>query len=271
MADAAAADIKLPEFLIDHGETATKSSSITIAKNEEHNIGDCFKSLIGVIDDIMILVDKISSDKTPETAAGFRGVRTEVTDWKGYAGTKAYGLTLVQNDRIFRIDADERLTPELKDELLRFKQNTPASPVYSVPRKAYSPGKWIRHSGWYPGRVLRLFDKTRVKFNENAVHEALVFDGEGGRLTQPLDHFTDPDIFHYYDKFNKYTSLAAHDMFMKEKRLSKTAMVLRAFFILVRMYIIRPGFLDGFHGLVLAVFSSNYVFTKYTKLREKQK
>jgi len=219
----------------------------------------------------VILVDKNSSDKTLEIARSFEGVRVEVVEWKGYAGTKAHGLTLVENDWVFWIDADEMITPGLHGDLVKFKLSTPSAPVYSVPRKAYFLGKWIRHSGWYPGRVQRLFDKSRVRFNQNAVHEALVFEGNEGRLVHPLDHFTDPDIYHYYEKFNKYTSLAADDLITRGKTVSKAGIVLRAFFIFIKMYIIKLGFLDGFHGFVLAVFSSNYVFTKYTKLWEKRK
>lgn len=219
----------------------------------------------------MIPIDKNSSDKTLEIARGFEWARVEEVEWSGYASTKAHGLTLVENDRVFWIDADERITPGLHWEPVKFKLSTPPAPVYSIPGKAYFLGKWIRHSGRYPGRVQRLFEKSRVCFNQNTVHESLVFEGSESRLAHQPYHFTDPDIFYYYEKFNKYTSLVADDRITRGKTVSKAGIVPRAFFNFIKMYLIKPGFLDGLHDFVLAVFSSNYVFTKYTKLREKRK
>ena len=129
-------------------------------------------------------------------------------------------------------------------------------------------GRWIKHSGWYPGRVVRLFNKNKAHFNDNDVHEELIFNGSTGLLKNDLEHYTDPDIEHYFKKFNSYTSLAAEELVRKEKRFKLSDILLRPAFIFIKMYFLKLGFLDGIQGFILAVFSSAYVFTKYCKFWE---
>lgn len=245
-------------------------SSIILAKNEETNILRCIQSQKDIIEDIIILVDKTSTDKTLDIVASCDWVRYEEVEWKGYAATKTHGIELAKHNWIFWIDADEALTPQLKEEILSFKKSQPDHVAYSVPRKAYFLGRWIKHSGWYPGRVLRLFNKQHVHFSDSKVHEHLIVNGSTGKLQYPLDHFTDPNIEHYYIKFNRYTTLAALELKNKKKKPSGFSMFLRATIMFVKMYILKRGFLDGTQGLILAVFSANYVFTKYAKLWEIQ-
>ena len=129
-------------------------------------------------------------------------------------------------------------------------------------------GRWIKHSGWYPGRVVRLFNKNKARFSNNDVHEELIVNGETGSLKNHLEHYTDPDIEHYFKKFNSYTSLAAEELVRNGKRFKITDILLRPLFIFIKMYVLKRGFLDGVQGFILAVFSSAYVFTKYCKLWE---
>lgn len=242
-----------------------KISSVIIAKNEEANIGRCIESQLGCIDEIIVLVDDKTSDNTFEIAESFSGVRVESVKWKGYSETKKYAVSLSTNDWIFWIDADEAVTEPLKKEITGFKNSVPEFPAYSVPRKAYFLGKWIRHSGWYPGRVNRLFNKKEVAFSDNSVHEHLVINGKIGKLTGDLEHYTDPTIEHYFDKFNVYTSLAAEEMHKQGKKAAITDIILRPPLLFIKMYFLKFGFLDGIEGFILAVFSSSYVFTKYCK------
>ena len=246
-------------------------SSIIIAKNEERNIGRCLDSQKNCIDEIVVLIDKDSSDGTLEIVKSFPGVKVEISEWKGYGRTKQLGLSLTSNDWIFWIDADEAITPLLGEELNKFKKSEPPYAAYSVPRKAYFLGKWIKHCGWYPGRVVRLFDKNKVGFSDKSVHERLVVGGPTGKLIGDLDHYTDPTIRHYFDKFNNYTSLAAEELFNEGKNISLNDILLRPFFLFFKMYFLKRGFMDGFQGFVLSVFSSSYVFTKYCKLWELKK
>jgi hypothetical protein len=166
------------------------------------------------------------------------------------------------------IDADEVITTELSKELIKFKTLSPNFTAYSIPRKAFFLGRWIKHSGWYPGRVTRLFNKHEVKFSENDVHEHLLVNGETGKLNSDLEHYTDPNIYHYYQKFNRYTTLAAEELVKRGKSFKIIDILLRPIVIFVKMYFIKLGFLDGMQGFILAVFSSAYVFTKYCKFWE---
>lgn len=247
-----------------------KISSIILAKDEEHNIARCIDSQAGCIDEIIVIVDSRTKDNTLNILKE-KGVVYEVCQWQGYARTKEYALSKASNDWIFWIDADEALTPELKNEILEFKMGKPAFSAYSVPRKANFLGRWIMHSGWYPGRVERLFSKSRAHFSNKDVHEHLVVEGETGRLKHDLEHYTDPSIKHYFDKFNIYTSLAAEELFKKNRSASLKDILLRPPFLFFKMYIMKLGFLDGLNGFMLAVFSSLYVFTKYCKLWELNK
>lgn len=243
-------------------------SSVLIAKNEASNIRRCIESQLNCIDEIIILVDDSSTDETYEIAASFSSAIVQKVKWQGYSETKQRGISLASNDWIFWIDADESITPELSEEIKEFKASVPAYTAYSVPRRAYFLGKWIKHSGWYPGRVTRLFNKNEVHFNDNNVHEQVEVEGITGKLKNDLDHYTDPTIYHYFKKFNTYTSLAAEELSNKGKYSSIADILIRPIGVFIKMYLIKAGFLDGIHGFILSVFSSSYVFTKYCKLWE---
>jgi (heptosyl)LPS beta-1,4-glucosyltransferase len=247
-----------------------KLSSIVIAKNEEKNIARCIESQTGLIDEIIVIVDIASTDSTAAIVKQYPSTRLIISDWRGYSETKQYGVSLASNDWILWIDADEEVTAELKEEIKSllgsgFKYN-----AYNVARKAYFLGRWIKHSGWYPSRVTRLFNRNYAAFTSKNVHESLEVTGEIGELKNDLNHYTDADIKHYFDKFNSYTSLAADDLLKRNKKFSLSDITIRPFYLFVKMYIIRRGFMDGIQGFILAVFSSLYVFTKYSKLWEKR-
>ena len=245
-----------------------KISSIIIARDEETNIARCIKSQINVVDDIVVIIDSRTKDQTMQIASSFQNVNCEIVDWKGYAGTKIYALSKTKYDWVLWIDADEEITPELAEELKQFKQSALEYHAYDAARRAFFLGKWIKHSGWYPARVTRLFNKKYVSFNEKEVHEHLKVEGVVGKLQNDLNHYTDPSIEHYFTKYNSYTSLAAKELFEKGNRATVIDILIRPIFLFCKMYIFRLGFLDGLHGLILAVFSSSYVFTKYCKLWE---
>lgn len=245
-----------------------KISSIIIAKNEELNISRCLESQLNCIDEIVVLVDSNSTDKTQAIVQSYKNVKCEIVDWMGYAKTKQYAATLTSNDWIFWIDADEALSEELISEIKDLKNTEPKFTAYSFPRKAYFLGRWIKHSGWYPGRVTRLFNKNKARFSDSDVHEFLIIDGNTGELNYDIEHYTDPSIKHYFEKFNNYTSLAADELIKKSKNFKLTDLLLRPCIIFFKMYFLKRGFLDGIQGFILAVFSSAYVFTKYAKFWE---
>lgn len=245
-----------------------KLSAIIIAKNEEKNLQLCLESMTKVIDDVVVLIDSSTTDNSFNVASSFPNVNCEIVKWQGFAKTKSYAVSKTKYDWIFWADADEELTDELVEELLRFKSAEPQFDCYDVARRAFFIGKWIKHSGWYPARIKRLFNKQKAYFDTKEVHEGLIVNGGIGHLKNDLNHYTDPNIEHYFEKYNLYTSLAAKDLVRKGKIASKVDLLLRPVFIFLKMYIFRLGFLDGLHGFILALFSSSYVFTKYAKLWE---
>ncbi len=245
-----------------------KLSAIVIAKNEEKNLQLCLLSMSKVIDDIVVLIDSSTTDNSFGTASSFANVNCEVVKWQGFAKTKSYAVSKTKHDWIFWVDADEELTEELVDELFQFKSSNPQFDCYDVARRAFFLGKWIKHSGWYPARIKRLFNKQKVFFDTKEVHEGLIVNGPIGHLANDLNHYTDPNIEHYFEKYNIYTSLAAKDLSRRGKIASKVDILFRPVFLFLKMYIFRLGFLDGLHGFILAMFSSSYVFTKYAKLWE---
>ena len=239
-------------------------SAIVIAKNEERNIAGCLESLSFA--DEIIVVDSGSEDNTKKIAERFTE-KIYVTEWKGYGGTKQYALERVGGDWVLWVDADERVPAELAQEILNVVAENSLS-GYRMPRKAFFLGRWIRYGGWYPGYVIRLFQREKGRFGEERVHERLIVDGPIGKLNEPLLHYTDDSIHHYFDKFNAYTTLAAQDLVDKSKRASLLDLLFRPIHMFLRMYVLRVGYLDGREGFLLAVFSAHYVFTKYAKLWE---
>ncbi len=245
-----------------------KLSSIIIAKNEEQNIRRCIESQLDCIDEIIVLIDSATTDATEEIVTSFRNVKYLKLSWQGYAETKKKGVILAEHDWILWIDADESITPALVEEIKNFKNTSPQFNAYTFPRKSFFLGRWIKHGGWYPGRVARLFNKKFINFSSNNVHEHLEIKGKTGEFRNDIEHYTDPNITHYFNKFNLYTSLAADDLFRSNKKFRMTDIILRPFLLFIKMYILKRGFLDGIQGFILAVFSSAYVFTKYCKLWE---
>lgn len=241
-------------------------SVLVITKNEEHNIDDCLSSVTWA--DELVVVDSYSTDRTSELARKYTD-KVMVTEWLGYAATKNLALEHCQSDWILWIDADERITPESRREIEQLLASDPPENGFEIPRKAYFLGRWIAHCGWYPGYVLRLFRRSKGTFNDKQVHEGVELEGERGQLQEPLLHFTDPDLEHYMQKFNRYTSLAADELYQRGRRAGAFSIIFRPLHMFLKMYILRRGFLDGIQGFILCLLSSGYVAMKYAKLWEK--
>ncbi len=247
-----------------------KITSVTIALNEANNIERCIKSLIGVADEIIVLIDNKTTDLTEKILASVPEVKYSLVEWQGFSKTKQLAIDMASNNWILWLDADEELSDELKAEINSIKNAVPDFQAYSIPRRAMFLGRWIYHSGWYPGYVTRLFDKTSVQLSDSAVHEHLLLKSCSGKLKSDLNHYTDPSIFHYFSKFNNYTTLAALDLNKYKKKYRISDLLIRPPFLFIKMYILKAGFLDGLQGFILSIFSSLYVFTKYAKLWEQQ-
>lgn len=251
---------------IDRGTMAVISALI-IAKNEEANIRECLESIRWIKD--IVVVDAGSVDKTVAVARKVTR-KVYVKRWKGFGPARNFALSKCTGEWVLWIDADERVTPKLAEEIQRVvDRNDPSVHGYSVPRRAYFLGKWIRHCGWYPGRTVRLFRRASGSFSHHQVHERLIVSGNEAKLQSDLLHFTDPSLFHYFEKFNRYTSLAVDELGERVNRPGISDLFGRPVWTFVRMYFLRRGFLDGMHGFVLCLNSSFYVFTKYAKRWER--
>ncbi len=243
-------------------------SVIVLTLNEERNIADCLESVRWA--DEIILVDSGSTDQTTAIAGRYTS-NIQTIAWQGYGAARNYGVGQAKGEWILWLDADERVMPELAEEIREIVRNDEPGVVgYSVARRAFFLGRWIRHCGWYPSRVTRLFRRGKGKFSETRVHERLMVDGPVVTTRHDLIHHTDPDLNHYFTKFNRYTSLAAEDLRAQGRRFSLVDLLIRPPFTFIKMYLLRAGFLDGIQGLILSVLSSAYVFTKYAKLWESQ-
>ena len=239
-------------------------SVIVLTRNEERNIRECLRS-VDWSDDIVV-VDSGSTDRTVDLAR-LHTPKVIASEWLGYAETKSLAVTHTVHDWVLWLDADERVMPGLAAEIKQVVERDRAGERgYEVARRAYFLGKWIRHCGWYPGYVVRLFRKDSARFVATRVHERLEISGPVGRLNGDLLHYTDATLGQYLAKFNRYTTLAAEDLADKGRDASLYDLVVRPPYMLLKMYVLRLGFLDGMHGLVLSLLSSAYVFWKYAKL-----
>ncbi len=247
-------------------------SACLITRNEAANVRDCLESL-KFLDEIVV-IDSDSDDGTPGICREYTD-RVYQTDWLGFSATKNLCIEQAVHPWVLVIDADERVTPELRAEILDLKE--PAD-GYQLPRQNYFLGKWIRHSGWSPDYTLRLFKKSAGKFGERAVHEAVDLNGIQGRLKNPLSHYTYKDVTSYITRLDRYSSLAAQQMLRDRTgdgltpALRHVGLVLSAAthppFTFLKMYVLQLGFLDGLHGFILAALHSFYVLAKYAKLWE---
>lgn len=241
-------------------------SVIILTKDEERNIAECLASAAWA--DEVVVVDSGSTDTTLEIACRYTP-HVHSTQWLGYAGTKSLAVSKTSHEWILWLDADERVTPELAEEIRSLlSRGEIQENAFEVARRAYFLGKWIKHCGWYPGYVTRLFRKSAGKFVDTRVHERLEISGTTGRLKHDLLHYTDDTLEHYLRKFNSYTTLAAQDLADRGKTAGIRDLIVRPPWMFFRMMFLRGGILDGGHGLLLSLLSSAYVFWKYAKLWE---
>lgn len=239
-------------------------SVIIITCNEADNIVDCLASV--EFADERIVLDSGSTDGTVELARA-AGARVEsTTDWPGFGPQKNRALDLAQGEWVLSLDADERVTPALAAEIQAIIDDPAARCAYRVPRLSSFCGKFIRHSGWWPDAVLRLFPRQQGRFTDVAVHEKVITELPVRTLNAHLVHYTYPDLASAIQKMNRYSSDAAAMMHAKGRKSSIASALGHSFWTFVRIYLLRRGFLDGGHGFVLAVVAAMGSFSRYTKL-----
>lgn len=241
-----------------------KITATIITYNEERNIARAMESLRCC--DEIVVVDSGSSDRTPEIAAKL-GARLIESPWTGYARQKNYAAECAVHDWILSIDADEALSEALEGEIWQIKKNGPQFDGYTMPRMAQYLGRWILHSGWYPDRKVRLYDRRKARWVGDFVHESVIVDGTTGHLHSDLLHFTCDSLSEHLKTMDRYTTLAAEQLIAQDKRVSTRKLLVDPMWTFIRTLIFQRGFLDGMEGLTIAWMAALYNFVKYAKVR----
>ena len=242
-----------------------KITAAIITYNEERNIDRCLSSLKKIADEIIVL-DSNSTDRTKEICLS-HNVKFVSRKWEGYSKSKNYLNSLAKCEYIFSIDADESIDSDLEKEILNLKKSSKAS-VYSVNRITNYCGKWIKHSGWYPDRKLRLFPKEGSFWDGEFVHEKLVSPKSLSvvQLDGHLLHYSYYTHKEHRERADKYSKLTAIKMSQTGKKTHIFKPALSGLVRFISMYIIKRGFLDGFMGLKIAVISARSNVFKYKEL-----
>lgn len=235
-----------------------------IAKNEAENIGACLSTLVWC--DEIVVVDGGSSDRTMEVAQHFKAKIFPEPNWQGFGAQKNRALDHASADWIISIDADERVTPELAEEIQRVIASPDALNAYSMPRLSSYCGQFMRHSGWYPDRVVRLFRRGTARFSDDVVHERLLTTGPVGQLQNPLIHYSYRSLDDVLDKMNRYSSAGAQKLRERGKRAGVGKALAKSGWAFFRTYVLRRGFLDGRLGFVLACSVAHETWYRYLKL-----
>jgi len=238
-------------------------SVIVITKDEAAHIQECLASV--AFADEIIVVDSGSTDDTVAMARAMGAKVTVTTDWPGFGPQKNRALDLASCDWVLSIDADERVTPDLA-QAIRRELAQPRAQAYKIARLSNFCGRWMRHSGWWPDHVLRLFRREVGRFNEVAVHESVQTKVPVQVLDGHFLHFPYASLDVLVNKLNRYSSDAARMMYAKGRRGSVLGAVGHGAWTFVRIYLLRRGFLDGREGFLLAAMAATGSFYRYAKL-----
>jgi glycosyltransferase involved in cell wall biosynthesis len=241
-----------------------KLSAIIITKNEADNIRACLESVNWA--DEIIVVDSGSSDDTVNICKELGAQVHTTADWPGFGIQKNRALSHATCEWVFSLDADERVTPGLRSEIESALNDPHGHDAFRVPRLSSFCGRYMRHSGWYPDYVTRLFQRGSARFSDDLVHESLIVNGSVGRLRQPLLHETFHDLEELLAKINQYSTAGARMLDEKNKTATLKKAVGHAIWAFLRTYIIRAGFLDGREGFMLAVSTAESTYYRYAKL-----
>jgi glycosyltransferase involved in cell wall biosynthesis len=229
----------------------SKVSGLIICRNEEKNIEESIKSILWCEE--IIIVDSYSLDNTLAIAKKYTD-KIYQNEWKGFAEQRRFALSKANTEWIFSLDADERCTKELENEIRSVIGNANISKNgFGIPRKSFFLNKWIKHGGWYPNYQMRLFRKKDVNVSERLVHECYTVKGETARLKNDILHFTVSSVTDYVTKINNYSSLSALEK-VNRKRIGFIDIFLLPRFAFIQQYILKGNFLDGMGGLMVSKF-----------------
>jgi glycosyltransferase involved in cell wall biosynthesis len=236
-------------------------SAIIITKNEEANIGPCLDAL--AFCDERIVVDAGSTDRTAAIAAD-KGARVVAHEWQGFGAQKNFALSLAQGDWVLSVDADERVSAALAGEIERAIAAGNAD-GYEIPRLSSFVGREMRHSGWFPDHVLRLFRRGKARFSDDLVHERVICDGPVARLTGLLAHDSVTRLEEAISRIDRYSTAGAEMFIAAGRRVSFASGITHGLWSFFRAYVLRLGFLDGREGFLLAVANAEGTYYRYMK------
>ncbi len=242
---------------------SNRISLFIIVKNEEARLAKCIASARGLVNEV-IVVDSYSKDKTVQIAKDL-GAQVFRRNFDNFSKQKNFALSKVHGEWAINLDADESLSPQLKDEIRQAIKNTKHS-GFIIPRTNYFLGKHMKHSGLNKERVLRLVRADKAQYTDVLVHEELKVEGSLGQLKNPIRHFPYDSLDSYFQKFNHYTTLAARQMHKNGRKFNLFFVLITIPFEFLKRYILKLGILDGMRGFIWASFSAFYVFVKYMKL-----
>jgi glycosyltransferase involved in cell wall biosynthesis len=247
-------------------KTGVPLSIAIITKDEEDRIGACVESLSFA--DEIVVVDSGSVDDTVRIA-GDAGCRVILEKWRGYAGQKQFAVDQCRNDWVIILDADERIPRETAEKLGEIPLNGGSSvTACSFLRKNYFHGRWIRHCGWWPDRIVRLVNRKKGRFNTRLVHERWITDGNVRDLDLIIDHYSFRNYSDLISKMQTYSTLSARDMFAQGKHARGWTPLSHGLWMFLRTYIFEMGVLEGFDGFMISALNGGGSFMKYAKLIE---
>jgi glycosyltransferase involved in cell wall biosynthesis len=240
-----------------------KLSVVLVTMNEERCVRTCLESFAWA--DELIVIDSGSTDRTVEICREFTD-KILITDWPGPGAQRNRAIDMATGDWILAIDADEWVTPELKAEIQAVLSDPGDNVAFEMPRLSSYCGRYMRHSGWWPDRVVRLFKRGYARFSDDLIHQHLIVRGGTGRLKNHLMHESFTDMEEVLGKINRYSTGVAHQMFMNGQRASLWTAIFHGLWSFLHTYVIRAGFLDGREGFMLAVSNAEGTYYKYVKL-----
>jgi glycosyltransferase involved in cell wall biosynthesis len=245
--------------------TVRKVTATVITFNEAANIGAALESVRWA--DEIVVVDAESTDNTVEIARRYTD-KVIVRPWPGYVAQKNFAAAQASHDWILSLDADERVAPPLAEEIQTVLRAASDTAGYRVPRVAFHLGRWIHSTDWYPDYQLRLYDRRRAQWTGRYVHESVRADGPVAQLSGELQHYAFRDIAHHVQTMDRYTTLAAQQMFEDGRRAGWIDILVTPRLTFFRNYVLRGGFRDGIAGLIISAMNAYYVGLKFAKLWE---
>jgi len=242
--------------------------SVTIRMfNEEKNIRECLESVTWA--DEIVVVDSNSTDSTVSIAREYT-IKVITQKWLGHIGQSQFATDRTKNLWVLHMDADERVSPALRDEILALDLVNSPYDAYEMPRRHYFMQQWINHSAWYPDYKIRLFRKDLCKWGGYAPHDEVKVKGRKKKLKNDILHYIYQDVTHFSATKNNYSSLTAADHYENGKRARIIDFTLRPLYAFLYRYVFRLGIADGTAGFTISVMESHAVFMKYIKLYELQ-